>query len=264
MVERLSLEDFCVRCQQREMPRNPLAQVRALARELAEGAAHGLWNIHFNYYAVLANDPHETPANRGEHAIYHYITERWQTLDNAPSIELLMRLNYIESLGTDAYGNTVALTRDAFDLIAEVDAATVFISYKRSESSAFALLLHDRLRQAGLDAFVDMQLRAGDNWQQQLRTTIQEADYFIVLLGKETLHSGVAIQEISWAIQADIPVIPVWHHGFQYETRAWTHILPDSVDHALTHNHTIRVMEENPLTYDMAMRELLNRFGIST
>ena len=40
-------------------------------------------------------------------------------------------------------------------------------------------------------------------------------------------------------------------------------MLPDGIDEALHENHTIRVIEENPLMYDMAIRELLNRFGIS-
>ena len=40
--------------------------------------------------------------------------------------------------------------------------------------------------------------------------------------------------------------------------------IPLEVDNALRNTHTIRVIEENPLTYDTALRELLNRFGISS
>lgn len=259
----MTLEEFCEKCKKRDIPSNPMARIKTYARELAEGAVYGLWNIHFNYYAVIADDPDMDDTGRGENAIHHYTLERWGKVEDAPNVDLLMRLNYLESIGSDGYSSAVAITRDAFDLLSDVDALNIFISYKRSESSAFALLLHDRLRQSGLNAFVDMQLKAGLNWQNQLKTNIKDADYLIVLLGKDTLHSSVTIKEVVWAISAKIPIIPIWHNGFEYRAKDWTHILPDRVDEALQANHTIRVIEENPLMYDMAIRELLNRFGIS-
>ncbi|MGJ3240076.1 MAG: toll/interleukin-1 receptor domain-containing protein [Anaerolineae bacterium] len=259
----ISLEEFCDRCNKRDIPTNPMARIKTYARELAEGAVYGLWNIHFNYYAVLADIPDMEDSSRGEQAIHHYTMARWGQIDHAPNVDLLVRLNYLESIGTDGYSSAVAITRDAFDLLSDIDALNIFISYKRSESSAFALLLHDRLQRAGLNAFVDMQLKAGLNWQKQLKANIKDADYLIVLLGKDTLHSSITIKEIIWAISAQIPIIPIWHRGFEYRTQDWQHILPDRVDEALQANHTIRVIEENPLMYDMAIRELLNRFGMS-
>lgn len=260
----MTLEEFCEKCKKRDIPTHPMARIKTFARELAEGAVYGLWNIHFNYYAVIADDPDMDDTKRGENAIHTYTIERWGKVDNAPNIDLMMRLNYLESMGADGYSSSVTIAREAFDLLSDVDSLNIFISYKRSESSAFALLLHDRLRATGLNPFVDMQLKAGLNWQNQLKSNIKEADYLVTLLGKETLHSSEIIKEIKWAIASNIPIIPIWHKGFSYKTADWSYTLPDSVDEALDENHTIRVIEENPLMYDMAIRELLNRFGISS
>lgn len=259
----MTLEEFCDKCKKRDIPAHPMARIKTFARELAEGAIYGLWNIHFNYYAVIADNPDMDDTGRGENAIHTYTLARWGDTVNAPNIDLMMRLNYLESMGADGYSSSVTIAREAFDLLSDVDALTIFISYKRSESSAFALLLHDRLGVAGLNPFVDMQLKAGLNWQNQLRSHIKEADYFIALLGKETLHSSEIIKEVEWAIASDIPIIPIWHKGFSYRKSDWSFILPDSVDEAFKEVHTIRVIEENPLMYDMAIRELLNRFGIA-
>lgn len=256
----MTLEEFCEKCNKRDIPTNPMARIRTYARELAEGAIYELWTMHFNRYAVTASNPDTGHHDSSEQKIQHYLQERWGAIDNAPNFDLLIRLNYLERISNDG---SVALSQTAFELLSDVEALNIFISYKRSESSAFALLLHDRLRAAGLNAFVDMQLKAGLNWQKQLKANIKDADYMIVLLGRETLHSSVTIKEVVWAIAAKIPIIPIWHKGFEYHTKDWTHVLPDAVDEALQANHTIRVIEENPLMYDMAIRELLNRFGIS-
>ncbi|MEM9951376.1 MAG: toll/interleukin-1 receptor domain-containing protein [Chloroflexota bacterium] len=259
----MTLDEFCEKCSKRDIPSNPMARVKTYARELAEGALYGLWNINFNYYAVLADNPDMSDSGRGESAIHHYTMHRWGNLDDAPTVDLLVRLNYLENIGVDGYSSAVAIRKEAFDLLSDVDALNVFISYKRSESSAFALLIHDRLRASGLNPFVDMQLQAGMNWQKQLKSNIRDADYLIALIGRGSLHSGELIKEMTWAVAAKIPIIPIWHQGFHYRTADWTHILPDRVDQALHENHTIRVIEENPLMYDMAIRELLNRFGIT-
>jgi hypothetical protein len=107
-----------------------------------------------------------------------------------------------------------------------------------------------------------MQLQPGQQWNAELEKNIKNSDYFIILLGNKTLESSVTIQEIQWALDAKIAIIPVWHNGFAYRSTDWPK-LSLQVDDALRNTHTIRVIEENPLTYDTALRELLNRFGIS-
>jgi hypothetical protein len=154
------------------------------------------------------------------------------------------------------------LTEKAVNLLEEAELGVSFISYKRSESSAFALLLEDRLTQANLSPFLDKQLQAGDDWHASLEEKIANSDYFLLILGKETLKSPITIKEISWALEYKKTIIPIWHNGFLFKAEDWPD-LPVEISQALTNTHTIRVIEENPLTYDTALRELLNRFGIS-
>ncbi|MEO1290002.1 MAG: toll/interleukin-1 receptor domain-containing protein, partial [Chloroflexota bacterium] len=182
-----------------------------------------------------------------------YLSERWN--DNHPNLKLLIENNYISS--------DRKITEKSFALLDEAMEASVFISYKRSESSAFALLVNNTLKQYDIEPFIDMQLQAGDDWHAELEQNIKNSDYFIVLLSNKTLHSKVTVKEIQWAIEGDVTIIPMWHNDFEFNAQDWTN-LTVSVSQALASTHTIRVLEENPLTYDTALRELLNRFGIST
>ncbi|MEO1290001.1 MAG: hypothetical protein AAFV93_19775, partial [Chloroflexota bacterium] len=56
------------------------------------------------------------------------------------------------------YEEVYTITKAAFALLNTTDASDIFISYKRAESSSFALLVAHVLRHAGLNPFVDMQL----------------------------------------------------------------------------------------------------------
>ena len=94
------------------------------------------------------------------------------------------------------------LTQSAIALIDETEPYNVFISYKRSESSALALLVLARLKEHDLIPFVDMALEAGGNWHADLEDRIRACDYFIVLLGENTLSSPMTVKEIGWALDA--------------------------------------------------------------
>jgi hypothetical protein len=95
-----------------------------------------------------------------------------------------------------------------------------------------------------------------------LKERIQSREYLVLLLGPTTLASPYVVEEIAWALAAGLTLVPIWQPGFQYRRDAWPE-LPDHVADALTNTHTIRVLEENPLSYNNAIVELLNRFGIT-
>lgn len=245
----MTIDEFIEKCQKRPLPNNPMDKLRLLARDLADGASRHIWETKIY---ILSSDEKPnafTPVNDN---ISTYLIGVWD--DPHIDISLLKANNY--------YENEIGLTEKAFSLLEEAEDASVFISYKRSESSAFALLINDRLKQHGIEPFVDMQLQAGEDWRVELERNIKNSDYFIILLGNETLQSVVTIQEIQWAVDADVTLIPIWHNGFKFNAKDWSD-LPDEISQALSSTHTIRVLEENPLTYDTALRELLNRFGVS-
>lgn len=241
----ITLNDFLKDVSQRPMPQHPMTRVRTLAKELAEGAVNGLWEPSIRAFRGGVT----------EENVVAYFQQRWG--DTIPRLELLI------STGYATYGvNELLLLRPAFELLDETEPTNIFISYKRSESSAFALLVLARLKMAGLEPFLDMALVPGEDWQTGLKTRIQSYDYLIVLLGKETLNSEVTRQEILWAKEAGLTILPVWHNGFLYRSSDWA-ALPPELDNLLSHAHTIRVIEESAVGYNNAIVELLNRFGVT-
>lgn len=244
MDEQEKFEQFIARVKQRPLPTNPMARVRTLAKELAEGAASGVWPSDLNGFRGAIHDEE----------VQQYVAQRWS--GESPHLSLLVMNDYLRW-----EGNTTFITKAAFELLDEAEPANIFISYKRSESSAFALLVLARLKMAGLEPFLDLALVPGEDWESGLRERIRKYDYLVALLGKETLRSEVCGKEIQWALEAGVKIIPVWHNGFVYNSADWT--LPAEVETALQKTHTIRVIEESALGYNNAIVELLNRFGVT-
>ena len=78
-----------------------------------------------------------------------------------------------------------------------------------------------RLKEYGVAAFVDMALEAGGNWHADLEARIKENDYFIILLGQDTLSSPMTLKEIEWALKYDKTIIPIWHNKFTFKPDEW-------------------------------------------
>jgi hypothetical protein len=152
------------------------------------------------------------------------------------------------------------LTQKAFDLLDAPIFASVFISYRRSISSAFALLLHDRLRTEGFDPFIDLQsINPGEKWEDRLRREIGEVDAFVSVMSTGTLESSNVRNEIIWALEREgqegnFPVIPVWHGG--YDPAKDITIYPKLASF-LNENNAIIVAKEDVLSYDNAVRQLI-------
>jgi hypothetical protein len=244
-------EQFMKEVVSREVPSNPMSRIRTMAKELAEGAVHGHWSIYLYTFRGQLMDM------EGQQELLTYLNRRWG--EKHPPLDLLITNQYVQLLNGSS--DTLTITREAFALLDEVEPANIFISYKRSESSAFALLVLARLKAAGLEPFLDLSLVPGEDWEKGLKERIQKYDHLIALIGKETLKSEVCIKELTWALEARLNLIPVWHNGFTYKSDAWT--LPPAIDTALRQTHTIRVIEESALGYNNAIVELLNRFGVT-
>ncbi len=259
----MTIDEFIADVAKRDRPRNPMARIQTMASELAEGAANQLWPITFDGMAFfnegrLANRPSEQRMQR-------YIEQRWELDADALGqlFNLLVANGYlIHAREPERFVLDYTITKDAFDLLHTAETATIFISYKRNESSAFALLVANVLQHAGLEAFVDMQLIPGEEWKAELQRKVEDANYLVLLLGKTTLDSKVTCKEIEWAIEAETVILPIWHNAFVYRPSDWPS-LPQAVREKLASAHAIRVTEENPLAYNTAMTELLNRFGIT-
>jgi len=255
---------FLTKMLQRPLPSSAISRVRVLAKELAEGAVEEVWP---SYLSVNRANSHPDPETGQYIIIYEmddpnlraYFKQRWD--DNAPKLSLLVDNGYLQTDITNRYIDGYKLIKPAFDLLEAVEPASIFISYKRRESSAFALLVLARLKEHSLNAFVDLTIQPGDNWQTHLKEQIQKRDYFVLLLSKTSLDSQVVHQEIQWALESGSAILPIWHGGFVYKSGDFT--VPPEIDHLLNTTHTIRVLEESALAYNNAIIELLNRFGIT-
>ncbi len=243
----MTLDEFIKQVSERPLPQNPLARIRVLAQELAAGTLAGVWDINIRTFRGRITDQD----------VQAYLEQRWQ--GDEPHYSLLYRMDYLTEGVTK---DDIALTAAAYALIEEAEPSTIFISYSRQESSALALLVLERLKNAGLQPFLDLALEPGENWHEGLKQRVQEREYFVLLLGTTTLESTFVIEEIEWALAAKNIIIPIWQPGFQYRSSDWPH-LPPLVADALTNTHTIRILEANPLEYNKALTELLNRFGVT-
>jgi hypothetical protein len=152
---------------------------------------------------------------------------------------------------------TYILTPKAFSLLEKpIKPPTIFISYRRKESSTFALLIEARLRLLGVDTvFIDKNINAGEEWHRELKERISQSQNFICLIGPTTLASEMVTKEIEWAIEAGSRIIAIWHNGFT---------LTDSSPQTLRDRQDIRVANESARDYETAISELLNSLGYRT
>ncbi|MCY4020645.1 MAG: toll/interleukin-1 receptor domain-containing protein [Chloroflexi bacterium] len=230
------------------IPGGDVARVRLLAKEIALGLHKGFWDD------FLAGNPRYGPNNEN---LRDFWGKRWKEHDFEHLVELLEFHGYVYV--RDAF----RLSGSTVELLEKVESFNVFISYRRLDSSAFALLVLARLKEHDLIPFVDMALEAGGSWHADLEERIKACDFFIILLGKDTLASDMTVKEIGWAVDAERTIIPVWHSGFDIGSDKWNAILAEVKD-AIQQTNAIRVTDESAAHYDAAIRTLLtNRFGIT-
>ena len=235
---------------EQQVPNDMLERVRDFARDLAYGAATGLWHSQIRWQQLLYPD-----ISNISMVFAQYLGPKWKT--DFPSEFLLLSFGYLKEYGNEAGYSVYLLTDRAFELLERPSRPPdVFISYRRSESSAFGLLIEARLRLAGNpNPFIDKNLVPGAEWNAQLKQQIQRSRYFIALIGKSTLESPYVIQEIEWAIESNCTLISVLHNGFRID---------DSAPEVLKTRHAIMVTAENALGYETAVNQLLNSLGYST
>lgn len=242
------LEKFLEERSKIPIPGGDVTRIKLLAKELALGVHRELWTQDIAYGMSLTLD--------GDN-LQEFFCKRWGNKNLGHTIKLLESYGFV----TKGHGD-YSLSREAFDLLEETDPYNVFISYKRSESSALALLCVCRLKAEDHVPFVDMALEAGGNWHADLEERTKGCDYFIILLGKDTFSSEMTVKEIGWAVDAERTIIPIWHSGFDIGSDKWSAI-PAEVKDAIQQTNAIRVTDESASGYNTAIVELLNRFGIT-
>lgn len=192
------------------IPDTNLLRARAFTRALAFGATEDIWGTEFRVNETQSG--RSWLAMQGAQENFQALMKKWQ--GEIPARSLFVTLGYLvlqrDERGSDYY----RLTQRAFELLDEATPSSIFISYKRDESSAFALLLLTRMKTVGLDPFLDMQIRPGDEWHARLEVEVRQRENFVCLLGPSSLVSEYVRAEIAWALDQGNQIIPVWHNGF--------------------------------------------------
>jgi hypothetical protein len=231
-------------------PTEILDRVREFARDLAYGATLGLWHTKIRWQQLFNPEISNTSKVFAQH-----LGPKWGT--EFPSEFLLLSFGYLKEYGDESTHSVYLLSDKAFQLLEQPSSAPdVFISYRRSESSAFGLLVEARLRLAGNpNPFIDKNLVPGSEWNAQLKQQIERSRYFIALIGKTSLASPYVRQEIEWAIESNCTIISVLHNGAHMD---------ESAPESLKNRHAITVTAENALGYETAVNQLLNSLGYAT
>lgn len=91
----------------------------------------------------------------------------------------------------------------SYDRSTVSDRAKLFISYKREAESdrSLAVYLHDALTARGHEVFIDLSMRTGDAWMEEIDRQIKASDFLVVLLSSRSADSEMVRAEVSRAYE---------------------------------------------------------------
>ena len=223
-----------------------VGRIHEYATDLAIGYDEDYWSSEL---ALNFTNEYKTTRNPDDYDIF--IRSKWE--GNLPSIQSVVSMGYLRKV----QGDTYTLTDKGIRLAdAPAIPPNVFISYKRSESSAFALLLEARITyETNATPFLDQSIEPGDDWHPRLEEKVEACEAFVCVIGPSTLDSPYVRNEIRWAQNSEKNslILPVWHNG--YDGSPESNVLKDK--------QAVIVESENAKNYDSAVNEVLNRLGYS-
>ncbi len=233
------------------IPETPIEQVTAFARDFAYGVYLGWWQPDFN------------PDVLRKFGISDYANLRQKWASSLPEVTMLVIMGYARPYRfvDDSLRARFIITQEALKLLdAPARPPSVFIAYGREQSSAFALLVEEKLKARGASVFIDKVLAGGDEWQSRIERTLREQiDTFICLIAPGSLDRPNLQNEIFWAGEVNrILSIPVWHRGFTYNADAMV-IYDSRIRDFIEKKNAIRVLEESAREYEAALSQLLNQ-----
>ena len=94
----------------------------------------------------------------------------------------------------------------------------LFVSYSRKDTD-FARRLTERLKEGGLDAWVDWQdIPPSVDWMNEIKKGIEEADIFLFLVSPDSIESAVCTEELEHGILNGKRIIPLIVREFEVST----------------------------------------------
>jgi hypothetical protein len=252
-----------------EIPNNPIGRLKAFVRDLAFGAVSGYWD-HGASFDRTASDTDTggwflsrdfSGFTDDKNSLFRsFVAQKWG--GNIPTPFVLEAMGYFakEVIGDRTSQKRRVFTEKAYELLDDVPQSPIFISYSRSDSSAFALLILARMKAVGLNPFLDITgLVGGDYWHTRLDEEIENSTHLLCLVGKTTLDSEYVRREIRLADEHGLTIIPVFHNGMQVSE------LDLDLEEAriLQSRQIITVADESSEEYNRAIVRILNIFGVT-
>jgi TIR domain len=247
----------------------PLGKHRERIEFLAKVLAYGAMSNHWSPKIAITGDSRdrENWTSFGHYQyterLVEYLGNRWRY--SHPQISFLEAFGYVVFTGQEEFqvddflSPTIkyyyyTLTPRAFLLLDEPDTPpNIFISHKQTLSSAFGLLIYERLRNLGMNPFIDKDIPIGDDWEGHLKKMVEQSQYYIILLAPETWNeASMVYKEFTWAVEGKLTILPIWHNGLKDGDH-----LPDEL--GTTQAHIIE--KENAAHYEMALEAIVNRLG---
>ena len=228
-------------------------RVKAFALDLAWGVRNERWEDGFpvtSFGEMRTWLPPQSPISFIT-LFSQFLKDKWG--NQPPDSDQMESHGYLKSDSPDFYSSfqrIYCLTDKAFELLNPPKPLNVFISYKHTESGAFASFIAAKLASTELQisVFTDRELKPGVVWENQLERKIRECDVFISIFGPTTLDSPVIQREINWALESGCDIIPVWHNEYEREDR-----YPEE----LRGRQHITVHAESMEMYEYALQKLL-------
>src|SRR5687768_7650787 len=95
----------------------------------------------------------------------------------------------------------------------------IFFSYSRDDSD-FALKLGTDLRAAGISIWLDqLDIKPGERWDVAIGKGLAACSWILVILSPASVASTNVMDEVSYALDENKPVIPVLHEACEIPFR---------------------------------------------
>ncbi len=256
------------------LPTNKVDYPERLIRDLALGVFENEWSNNFPIQGIKGFGEFNLNSDLiAEGELTKYIEEVW---GNQPPFEQAIDMGYFDPgrfFGDDT--SYFQLTSEALSLAKKVQKAPIFISYRRRESSALALLILARMEKRRVTPYLDQhpdpefpskRLALGTDWEPQLKNAILASDVIILLVGPSTLAKESFIHtEVGWALNATPPklVIPVLHNGFnRLDLASFSAHTDPRLITLIQNKQGVDITAEDPDGYNTAIEKLLTNLNI--
>lgn len=248
-------------------PEDVIKRVTVFARDFAYGITQGLWGAEIGItLSGVGEDWYNWEDKEGNFT--KYISNKWN--NKPPFITLLQLFGYFKVYERKSnYEIHYIPTEAAFELLRKpTELPSIFISYRRHESSVLALLVEARLRLADemIGVFIDRDIPTQTRWEKYLKERVIEANIMVCLIAPDTLKSGFVQDEILLAIETGKTIISILHLGYELpEERTGETDNEWKIIEELKDWQAIKV--EDPVSaekYEIAINRMLNDMGYST